>query len=179
MFLTGVLIWLHQAVKALAALLILVTLLPLVLGLVLGIPAARVLGLISSTIVLQANAVFVGVGMGIHPAVVLLIMTLVEVGVVLAIYSICDAFALQSARVRGMLERTEEKIQKVPLLARYGAVTLVVLPAMPIIGLYSSTVISWVLGWNRMLSLIFITIGWVAVTAFLLLVALGFVQVLF
>jgi len=50
---------------------------------------------------------------------------------------------------------------------------------MPIIGLYSSTVISWVLGWNRVLSLIFITIGWVAVTAFLLLVALGFVQVFF
>ncbi len=178
MFLTGVLIWLRQAVKALAALLIPAILLPLVLGLVLGISSARVLGLISSTIVLQANAAFVGVGMGIHPAAVLLIMTLVEIGVVLAIYSICDAFALQSARVRGVLERTEEKIQRVPFLARYGAVILIVLPAMPIIGLYSSTVISWILGWDRMLSLIFITIGWVAVTTFLLSVALGFVHLL-
>lgn len=178
MFLSGMLIWLRQAAKALAALILFAVLLPLALGLVLDIPSARVFGLISSTLVLQANAAFVGVGMGIHPAAVLVTMTLVEVGAVLAIYLICDAFALQSTRIRGILERTEEKMQKMPLLARYGAVTLVILPVMPIIGLYSSAVISWILRWDRLQSLIFITIGWVAVAVFLLFVALGFVHVL-
>jgi len=57
-------------------------------------------------------------------------------------------------------------------------VTLVILPVMPIIGLYSSAVISWILRWDRLQSLIFITIGWVAVAVFLLFVALGFVHVL-
>lgn len=175
---SAVLIWLRQAARALAALFLFATLLPLVLGLVLGIPTAQVLALISSTVVLQANAAFVGVGMGMHPAAVLVIMTLVEVGSVLAIYFICDAFAMQSARVRNMLRRTEEKMQKVPLLEKYGAVTLIVLPAMPIVGLYSSAVIGWILQWDRGLSLLFITIGWVAVTVFLILVALGFVHVL-
>jgi len=169
-------IWFRQAIQALAALVLFAVLLPLALGLVVGIPTARVFGLISSTFVLQSNAAFVGVGMGIHPVAVLLIMTLVEIGAVLAIYLICDAFALQSVRVRDMLRRTEEKMQKVPLLAKYGAVTLVVLPAMPIIGLYSSSVISWILRWDRMQSLLFITIGWVAVTTFLLSIALGVVH---
>lgn len=119
----------------------------------------QVFGLISSTIILQANTAFVGAGMGIHPAAVLVFMTLVEVGAVLAIHLIYDAFALQSVKVRNMLERTEETVQGVPLLARSGVVTLVVLPMMPIIGLYSSAVISWVLRWDRLQSLIFITIG--------------------
>lgn len=169
-------IWLRQAIQALAALVLFAVLLPLALGLAVGIPTARVFGLISSTFVLQSNAAFVGVGMGIHPAAVLVIMTLVEIGAVLAIYLICDAFALRSVRVRDMLRRTEEKMQKVPLLAKYGAVTLVVLPAMPVIGLYSSSVISWILRWDRMQSLLFITIGWVAVTTFLLSIALGVVH---
>lgn len=176
MFFSAVQIWLHQAAKALTALVLFAVLLPLVLGFFLGIPMARVFGLISSTFVLQSNAAFVGVGMGIHPIAILVIMTLVEIGAVLAIYLICDAFALQSARVRDILRRTEEKMQKVPFLAKYGAVTLVVLPAMPVIGLYSSSVISWILRWDRMQSLLFITIGWVAVTTFLLSIALGVVH---
>ena len=52
----------------------------------------------------------------------------------------------------------------------------IILQAMPIVGLYSSTVIGWILRWDRGLSLLFITIGWVAVTVFLILVALGFVH---
>ncbi|MCK9276850.1 MAG: hypothetical protein M0P22_02030 [Methanoculleus sp.] len=54
----------------------------------------------------------------------------------------------------------------------------IILPAMPVVGLYSSAVIGWILRWDRALSLLFITIGWVAVTVFLILVALGFVRVL-
>jgi len=67
MFLSALFIWIRQAIKALAALFVFATLLPLALGLALGIPTAQVFGLISSTIVLQANAAFVGVGMGMHP----------------------------------------------------------------------------------------------------------------
>ena len=63
MFLSALFIWIRQAIKALAALFVFATLLPLALGLALGIPTAQVFGLISSTIVLQAIAAFGGVGM--------------------------------------------------------------------------------------------------------------------
>ncbi|WP_342771200.1 hypothetical protein [Methanoculleus sp. UBA416] len=177
MFLSVVFTWFRYAAKAVATGFLFTTLLPLIFGLTLGIPTAQVLGLIASTVILQANAAFVGVGMGIHPAAILTIMTLVEVGAVLALYFVCDAFAFQSARVGNLLKRTEEKMKGVPLLARYGAVTLLILPVVPPFGLYSSVVIGWVLQWDRRLSFVFITIGWIGVATFLIFIALGFVSV--
>lgn len=177
--LSGTIIWLRQAARALSFAVVFTTLLPLLLGFALGIPSALVLGLVSSTFILQANAAFVGLGMGLHPVVVLVVMTLVQVGAVLAILFICDAFAMQSERVQGLLRRTEEKMQKMPYLGRYGAATLIILPAMPIIGLYSSALIGWILRWDRRWSLFFITLGWVLVTVFLMLTALGVVNMIF
>ena len=66
-----------------------------------------------------------------------------------------------------------------PVLHRYGAVTLIILPMLPVIGLYSSVVIGWLLRWNKLQSIFFVTLGWILVTGFLLLVALGFVRVVF
>lgn len=86
--------------------------------------AAQVLGLISPAVVSQVNAAFVGVGMGIHSGAVLAITTLVGIGTVLAVYFVCDAFAMRSGRVGALLKRTEEK-------TRYGAATLLGLPAVP------------------------------------------------
>lgn len=176
MILPDAVIWFRQAVKALIAALLFFVILPLALGSASGIPTAQVFALVSSTAVLQSNAVFVGVGMGMHPAGILAIMTLVEVGAVLAILFACDAFAHSSIRVRSILERTEVRMQKVPLLTKYGAVTLIVLPTLLVVGLYSSVVICWILRWDRIQSLFFITIGWLAVTVFLMAVSLGLVR---
>ncbi|WP_332449768.1 hypothetical protein [Methanoculleus sp.] len=169
----------RRGFRAIAIAFVIVTLIPLLLGFLFSVPTARVLSLIVSTLLLQANAVFVGVGFGLHPGFILAVMTLVEVGIVLAIYEILDVFAGQSKRVQRFTKSTEEKMKRYPILHRYGAATLIVLPMLPVIGLYSSVVIGWLLRWKKVPSIFFITLGWVLVSGFLLLVALGFVRVVF
>lgn len=167
----------RKGFRAIAIAFVVATLIPVTLGLLFSVPTARVLSLIASTLLLQANAAFVGLGLGLNPVFVLVVMTFVEIGIVLAIYEILDTFAEQSERVRRFTKSTEEKMKRYPILSRYGAVTLIVLPTLPVIGLYSSVVIGWLLRWNKLQSIFFVTLGWVLVTAFLLLVALGFVRV--
>jgi len=169
----------RRGFRAIAIAFVVATLIPVVLGLLLSVPVGRVLGLIVSTLLLQANAAFVGLSLDLDPAFVLVVMTFVEIGIVLAIYEILDAFAEQSERVKRFTKSTEEKMKRYPILHKYGAVTLIVLPMLPVIGLYSSVVIGWLLRWNKLHSVFFVTLGWVLVTGFLLLVALGFVRVIF
>jgi uncharacterized membrane protein len=170
--------WIRQALRAIAIIFVFSTLIPLLLGYVLAIPSGKILGLIGSTFLLQANAAFVGVSLGLHPVLVLVIMIFVELGAVLGIFELCDAFAENSTRVARFLSSTEEKMKKMTYLSRYGVVALAILPAMPIIGLYSSVVVAWILRWNRLVSVFFITLGWIGATVFVLLIALGFVQLI-
>jgi uncharacterized membrane protein len=179
MNLSGVVTWLRQAVWALALILVLCVFLPLVFGAAVGIPGGLVLALVGSTIILQANGAFAGAGFGMEPWEILVIMTLVELGTVLGILAICDAFAMTSERVRNFLESVEKNMQKYPWASRYGTVSLIILPALPIIGLYSSVVIAWLLRWNRAQSVLFITIGWIGVVVFVLLLAFGFISLVF
>jgi len=114
MTLSRVAIWLRQAAEALAFILALSVLLPLLFGYVAGIPGGRVMALVSSTLILQANGAFAGVGLGMEPREILVIMTLVEPGAVLGILAVCDTFAMTSKRVRSFLETTEKRMQSYP-----------------------------------------------------------------
>lgn len=169
----------RRGFRAIAIAFVVATLIPVVLGHLLSVPVGRVLSLIVATLLLQANAAFVGLSLGLDPVFVLVVMTFVEVGIVLAIYEILDAFAEQSDRVKRFTKSTEEKMKRYPILQRYGAATLIVLPMLPVIGLYSSVVIGWLLRWDKLQSIFFVTLGWVLVTGFLLLVALGIVRAVF
>ncbi|HOI58278.1 MULTISPECIES: small multi-drug export protein [unclassified Methanoculleus] len=169
----------RKGFRAIAIAFVLATLIPVVLALLLSVPVGRVFSLIVSTLILQANAAFIGLSLGLNPLFILVVMTFVEVGIVLAIYEILDVFAETSERVRSFTKSTEEKMARYPVLHRYGAVTLIILPMLPVIGLYSSVVIGWLLRWNKLQSIFFVTLGWILVTGFLLLVALGFVRVVF
>jgi len=169
----------RKGFRAIAIAFVLATLIPLLLGIALSVPTGRVLSLIVSTLLLQANAAFVGLGFGLNPLFVLVVMTFVELGIVLAIYEILDTFAEQSERVQRFTKNTEEKMAKYPILHKYGAATIIVVPMLPVIGLYSSVVIGWLLRWNKVQSVFFVTLGWVLITGFLLLAALGFLQVIF
>lgn len=169
----------RKGFRAIAIAFVVATLIPVLLGITLSVPTGRVFSLIVSTLLLQANAAFVGLSLGLHSAFVLVVMTLVEIGIVLAIYEILDAFAEQLERVKRFTKSTEEKMARYPILHKYGAVTLIILPMLPVIGLYSSVVIGWLLRWNKLHSVFFVTLGWILVTGFLLLVALGFVRVVF
>ena len=169
----------RKGFRAIAVAFVFATLIPVLLGLLFSVPTGRVFSLIVSTLLLQANAAFIGLSLGLNPIFILVVMVFVELGIVLAIYEILDVFAEQSERVRRFTKSTEEKMARYPILHKYGAVTLIVLPALPVIGLYSSVVIGWLLRWNKLQSIFFVTLGWILVTVFLLLVALGFVRVVF
>ncbi len=158
--------------------LMIATLIPVSLGLLLFVPVPEVLVLIASTLLLQANAAFVGVGLGLKPLFILAVMTLVEIGIVITVYGVLDTFAGKSERIRMFMASAEKKMERHVFLRKYGAVTLVILPALPVLDLYSSVIIGWLLHWNRVQSIFFITLGWVLATGFILLVALGIVRLI-
>ena len=168
----------RRGFRAIAVAFVIVTLIALLLGFLFSVPTTRVFSLVVSTLFLQANAAFVGVGFGLHPAFILVVMTLVEVGIVIAIYEILDTFAMQSERVQRFTKSTEEKMKKYPILHWYGATTLIARRVLPEIRLYFRVVIGWLLRWKKVPSIFFVTPGWVFVTGFLLLVALGFVRLI-
>jgi uncharacterized membrane protein len=168
----------RKATKALGFGFALTTAIPLLLGYILNIPPASILTLIGSTLILQANGVFVGLGMGLDPGFVLAVMIFVELGAVLAIYEILGAFE-ETERVKRFVQKADEAIKKYPILSRYGAVTLTILPAMPIVGLYSSVPIGWLFRWNKALCIFFITLGWILVIVSLMLLSLGVLQAIF
>jgi uncharacterized membrane protein len=168
----------RKAARALMIGLALSTIVPVVLALALNIPVGCILTLIGSTFVLQANGVFVGTGLGLDPLVILVVMIFVELGAVLAIYEILEAFE-DSERVVRFTANAEKAIQKYPILSKYGVITLAILPAMPIVGLYSSVPVGWLLGWKKPACILFITLGWTLVVVVLLLLSLGILRALF
>jgi uncharacterized membrane protein len=168
----------RKATKALAFGFALTTAIPVLLGYFLNVPPASILTLIGSTLIFQANGVFIGLGMGLEPFFVLVVMIFVELGAVLAIYEILGAFE-ESERVKRFVQKAEAAIQKYPILSRYGAATLTILPAMPIVGLYSSVPIGWLFRWNKALCIFFITLGWILVVLLLMFLTLGVIPALF
>ena len=167
----------RKATKALAYGFTLSTAIPLLLGYSLNVPPASILTLIGSTLLLQANGVFVGLGMGLDPLFVLVVMIFVELGAVLAIYEILEAFE-EAEKVQRFIQKAEVAINKYPILSKYGAVTLMILPAMPIVGLYTSVPIGWLFRWNKVLCIFFISLGWILVVLFLMFLSLGVIPAL-
>ena len=156
----------------------LTTAIPLLLGYFLNVPADSILALIGSTLILQANGVFIGLGIGLDPLFVLVVMIFVEAGAVLAIYEILGAFE-ESERVKRFVAKADAAIKKYPILSKYGAATLMILPAMPIVGLYSTVPVGWLFRWNKALCIFFITLGWIFVVVFLMLLSLGVLSAIF
>jgi hypothetical protein len=168
----------RKGFRAIAIAFVLATLIPLLLGIALSVPTGRVLSLIVSTLLLQANAAFVGLGFGLNPLFVLVVMTFVELGIVLAIYEILDTFAEQSERVQRFTKNTEEKMAKYPILHKYGRPRSSSFPCSrdrPLLQRRHRVASALEQGSVGLLR----HVGWVLITGFLLLAALGFLQVIF
>ena len=76
---------------------------PIGVGLACGVSPGAMLGLASSVILFQALAAVVGLGLTIHPAFVLVVMTSVALTVILTIFEVCDTFAHRSIRIQGWI----------------------------------------------------------------------------
>jgi hypothetical protein len=164
---------LRQLAKALTIIFGIGVALPLMIGYSFGIPLGEILALIGSTLALQATASPVGVGLGLPPGIIMVVMICFALGMVLGIYEILDTMALTSVRVKGWLDKTEQKMSKLKKFQKYGAFACIFISWIPGLGLYSTPMIAWVLRWNKWLSITCTVFGFSIVTIFFMLLALG------
>lgn len=169
-FLSGIRI-LKELSKALVFFFIFIVVIPVVVGMVENIPPANILSYIASTFILQAAAPPLGGPLGISRMVILVIMASFAVGIILVILELCKSLALTSRRVSGWIENIGKQMEKYPVTKKYGAISCILIAWIPGIGLYGTPIIAWILGWNRILTILFTTIGFVIAAAFVLFVA--------
>ncbi|HOT02677.1 MAG TPA: hypothetical protein PK069_00675 [Methanolinea sp.] len=162
---------LKELSKALIFFFLFVIAVPVIIGMVLDIPAATILSFLASTFILQAAAPPLGGPLGLSSATILSLMASFSFGVVLAILEVCESLALTSERVSRWIARVGKKMEKYPAIRKYGAVSCTLIAWIPGIGLYGTPIIAWILGWNRWLSAVFTTIGFVIAAAFVIFVA--------
>ena len=79
--------------KAIIYFVIIALAIPLIVGSVTGTSIASLLTLITSTFVLQAGAPLLGVGLGISNPVIIITMFCFALGMVLAVFEICDSLS--------------------------------------------------------------------------------------
>ena len=144
---------------------------PLAIGAVSAIDSAQVLTLITSTFVLQAAAPPIGLAIGLSPAAILLIMACFAIGIVMAIFEVCDGLAASSERVRKWIDKLGKITDKYPVIKKYGAISCLFIAWIPGVGVYGTPVIAWVLKWKRLPSVIFTVIGFVIAAFFVLFFA--------
>lgn len=168
-----------QVSRALAYVLVFSLGVPILLDLVLGLQGAPLLGLVTSSFLFQAAAAAVGVSLGLHPALILLVMTSFALGMVLAIFQICDTSSEQSERVNRWIMGIGEKAKKITILDKYGVYSLIFISWLPGLGLYACPVIAWIFGWERRLAVLFILLGWFLASLAVLVTSLGFVSIVF
>ena len=79
--------------KAIIYFVIIALAIPLIVGSITGTSIASLLTLISSTFVLQAGAPILGVALGISNPVIIITMLCFALGMVLAVFEICDSLS--------------------------------------------------------------------------------------
>ncbi|HUU76211.1 MAG TPA: small multi-drug export protein [Methanoregulaceae archaeon] len=162
-----------QIGKILASILLISIALPLALGLLLDINFPRIISFIGSTALLQAAAAPVGLLLDFDAWVVLFIMVSFALGMVLAIWEICQTFALTSERVKIWIDKVEQKTRSHPIIYKYGALSCIFIAWIPGIGLYGTPVIAWILRWNRVPATFFTILGFFIASLIVMILAQG------
>ncbi len=86
---------------------------PISLSVVLSIPILKTLSLIVSTFALEYFAVPVGIGLGLDPVFVLIVVTSVALSAVLLMFKIFDTVGGKSRRVSNFLSKSRERGSKI------------------------------------------------------------------
>jgi uncharacterized membrane protein len=174
----GLFAWLNQISKALLIAIVFTLVIPLIFGALAGVSSGSILGLVFSTLILQATAVTVGMATGLPAALVLAVMTSYAFGMVLAIYEILDTFYYQSERVKTRVDGIVERMKKFEWLQKFGIYSLVFISWLPGLGLYACPVIAWLFRWEKVKSVLLITLGFFIATLGVAFGALGLLAIL-
>ena len=144
---------------------------PMVIGVLSGIKVGAMTGFIFSMFALQAIAAPLGLPLGLSPPQILVAMAFFGIGIILGVYEICRTLGTSSKRVASFIEKIRQKTEKYPWLSKYGSASCFLIVWIPGIGLYGTPVISWLLSWKRILSIIFTFAGFMSGCIFFLFLA--------
>jgi len=151
---------------------------PLVIGLYNQNTPGEIFGLVASIFILQPLAVAVGLGLGIHPVQVMLIMISFGITVIFVLFRICDLFAEQSELLRRQLKKTETVTQKSEMFRKYGMYTFIPFIWVPGVGLYGCVMIAWLFRWRNARAVAVILAGWILAALIVLLASIGIFQII-
>jgi uncharacterized membrane protein len=166
-----------QVAGAIARCLALVVLIPCAAAFLLSQSVPATLALITSTLIIEYGAAPIGIGLGLHPVFVLLVLVCGALGITLFLFELFDTLGRHSERVARFLARSEEKAKKSMILSRYGIYGLI--PCVLTLGFYVCPPVSWALAWRRDQSILLIMGGFIAISTILILLTLGLFSFLF
>ena len=151
---------------------------PLVIGLYNQNTPGEIFGLVASIFVLQPLAVVVGLGLGIHPFQILLIMCSFGVSVIFVLFGICDLFAERSEWLHKHLKKIEAITQKSKMFKKYGIYTFIPFIWVPGVGLYGCVMIAWLFKWRSARAGAIILAGWILAALLVLLTSIGIFSII-
>jgi uncharacterized membrane protein len=152
---------------------------PFIIGSYYQIAPVKILGLVASILILQPFAVVVGLGLGINPISLLLIMCSFGISVIFVLFGICDVFAEHSEWLRTHLKKIETITQKSEMIKKYGMYSLIPFIWVPGVGLYGCVLVAWLFSWRGVRSVAVIFTGWMLATALVMLASLGILEIIF
>jgi hypothetical protein len=155
----------------------LVLLLPIAAAYLFSQPVPATLAVITGTLIIEYGAAPLGIGLGLHPAFVLLVLTSVALGITLFLFDLFDTLGRHSERVAWFLARSEEKVKQSTILSRYGMYGLV--PCVITLGFYVCPPVSWALAWRRDHVILLIMGGFIGISVILILATLGLFSIIF
>lgn len=163
----GRIIWIYAA-----AIILTLGIIPLGILAAVGQPYVLAGALVGSTFVFQAAAVGLVAFTPTALAGFIIILS-IGLGFIFIEFFILDTLAYTSQRVKRWIDRVSEKAKRLRFIKKYGIYTLVPLMWVPGIGLYGGAVISWVLEFERIRSIVLLFIGWFIACLFVFLLVSG------
>jgi len=169
--------YIPQVIGAIAKCVGLVLVLPFAAASLFSQSLPATIAVITSTLIIEYGAAPIGIGLGLHPAFVLLVLTSVALGITLFLFDLFDTLGRHSKRVAQFLARSEEKVKQSTILSRYGMYGLV--PCVLTLGFYVCPPVAWALAWRRDYAVLLIMGGFIAISAILVLATLGLFSIIF
>ena len=151
--------------------------LPLLPVLILNQPLGSTLALMTSTFVIEYGAAPIGIGLGLHPALVLYTLVCIAIGVTFLLFGIFDTLGTHSKRVAEFLEKAKNRAGGSKFISRYGIYGLI--PCVMTLGIYACPPVSWILGWDRTRSIVLILTGFILISVVTILASIGILRIFF
>jgi hypothetical protein len=168
--------YVRQLIGAAAKCVALVLIIPCAAAFIFSQSVPATLALITSTLIIEYGAAPIGIGLGLHPAFVLAVLSSVALGITLFLFEVFDTLGRHSERVARFLARSEEKGKQSMLISRYGIYGLV--PCVLTLGFYVCPPVSWALSWRRDHAILLIMGGFIAISVILILATLGLFSII-